>query len=397
MLTLANCGIRSHYYDLNYFLDHFMKKSVLSLAILGAFSSATMAQSVTVYGDIDTALRSVTNENATGGRQINLGHGIFENSMIGFKGAEDLGDGKVALFDLEAGFDPSNGTQNHDGAQNNQGQFFGNQAWVGLRDATLGEIDAGRQYGLAYQTLGHYSALGRGVATAQGNAPELAWQTGLYGIRFDNSLEYTNNFGPLKTQLQYSTGGVAGATSSGATDAFSVVYEQGPLSVGGVYQQSKDANSHDLKVWGLGGSYVVGPATAFLSYFDAKRDPGFGVAANLSGGPLANTNLIGNSNTVLHRDDDVWSTGVVFQASQALAYTVGYMHDGVKNDSDFGDSGRVSTYYAVADYNLSKRTDIYAEIDHSTLGGGEIASNDVLSISGGSSRTGIATGLRIKF
>ena len=166
-----------------------MKKSLLALAIIGAFSSATMAQSVTVYGDIDTAMRSTTNAGANGGRQISLGSGIFENSLIGFKGVEDLGGGSVALFDLEAGFNPSNGTQGNDGAQSNQNQLFGNQAWVGLRDGTLGEIDAGRQYGLAYQTLGSYSPLGRGVARAQGNASELAWQTGLYGVRFDNSLD----------------------------------------------------------------------------------------------------------------------------------------------------------------------------------------------------------------
>src|SRR5271165_5687889 len=118
-----------------------VKKSISALALMGAFSSAAMAQSVTIYGDIDTAIRSTTNENATGGRQISLGNGIFENSLIGFKGVEDLGGGSVALFDLEAGINPSNGTQSNDGAQTNQGQLFGNQAWVGLRDGSLGEID----------------------------------------------------------------------------------------------------------------------------------------------------------------------------------------------------------------------------------------------------------------
>jgi predicted porin len=369
-----------------------MKKSLLALAVLGAFSSAALAQTnVTMYGDIDTAIRSTTNADAAGGRQIGLGSGIFEGSRLGFKGTEDLGGGSAAVFDLEAGFGTTTGTLDQ------QGQLFGSQAWVGLKNNSLGEIDAGRQYGLAYQTLGSYSPLGRGVATAQGNVAETAWQVGLFGARFDNSLEYTNNFGPIKTQLQYSTGGVAGATSVGATSALAVVYATGPLSVGGVVQQSKDANSKNVTVWGLGGSYVAGPATLFLSYFDAKRDAGFGTAANLSGGPLANTNLMANTNTLLQRDDDVWTTGAVFQATPALAYTVGYMHDSVKNDSDLGNSGKVSTLYAVADYNLSKRTDVYVELDHTTLGGGEITSNDVLSIPGGSGRTGLATGLRIKF
>jgi len=370
-----------------------MKKSLVAIAVLGAFSSAAMAQSsVTIYGVIDSAVRYTTNADAAGDHQLSLGNGVFENSRIGFKGAEDLGGGTAAVFDLEAGFGINNGQLA------NQGQMFGNQAWVGLKNTTLGEIDAGRQYGLAYQTLGGYAPLGRGVATEQGNSPELAWETALYGVNFDNSLEYTNNFGPIKAQAQYSVGGVAGATSVGATDALALTYAQGPISVGGVYEQSKDANSNNLKVLGLGGSYATGPATLFLSYFDAKRDPGFGASANLSGGPLANTSLLSNTNSALQRKDDVWTTGIGFQATPAWNFTLGYMHDSVTNVSDLGDSGKVSTLYALADYSLSKRTDVYVEIDNSKLSGGEIASADVLSIPGGNSdRTGLAAGLRVRF
>lgn len=370
-----------------------MKKSLLALAVLATCSSAAMAQetNVTLYGDIDAALRSTTNASATGGRQTSLGSGIFENSFVGFKGFEDLGNGTAALFDLEAGFGPGNGQST------NQGQLFGNQAWVGLRSNGLGEVDLGRQYGLAYQVLGTYAPLGRGNYIEQGAAPEVGWQQGLYGARFDNTIEYSNSFGPVKGQLQYSSGGVAGATSIGSTTAAALTYAQGPLSVGGVYQQSKDNDSNLLKVWGAGGSYDIGPVKAFLSYFDAKRDPGFAAAANLSGGPLANTMMVPNSNAFLQRDDRVWTTGAVWQATPNSSYTLGYMHDGVKNDNDFGDGGRVNTVYAVADYSLSKRTDLYAEIDHTKLGGAEVASDDVISIPGANQRTGVAAGLRVKF
>jgi predicted porin len=370
-----------------------MKKSLLAIAVFGAFSSVAMAQSsVTIYGVLDASTSFTTNENATGGHQLSMGNGIFEGSRLGFKGIEDLGGGTSALFDLEAGFSGANGTLS------NQGQLFGSQAWVGLKNSDLGEIDAGRQYGLAYQTLGSYAPLGRGVATEQGNTPQLAWQTALYGVSFDNSLEYTKDIGAFKVQGQYSFGGVAGATSVGSTTAASLKYSDGPFSIGGVLQQSKDANSNNLKVAGLGGSFITGPATLFLSYSNAKRDPGFGVASNLSGGPLANTSLLANTNTVLQRTDNVWTTGVGFQALPALNFTVGYMHDSVKNDTDAGNSGGVSTAYAVADYNLSKRTDVYLEADSSRLKGGEIASADVLSIPGGNSeRNSIAAGLRVKF
>jgi predicted porin len=370
-----------------------MKKSLIAIAILGAFSSAAMAQSsVTIYGDLDSAVRFTTNENTTGGHQLSLGNGIFENSRLGFKGSEDLGNGTAAVFDLEAGFNIGNG-QSAD-----QGQLFGNQSWVGLKNNTFGEVDAGRQYGLAYQTLGSYSALGRGVYTEQGNAPELAWATKLYGVSFDNSVEYTGNFGPVQAQGQYSFGGVAGATSTGSTDAVALKYAQGPFSIGGVYQQSNDANSRDLKVFGLGGSYVAGPATLFLSYTDAKRDAGFGSTVNVNGGPLSNTSLLANTNAVLRRTDNVWSTGVNFQATPAWNFTVGYMHDGVTNVSDLGNNGKVSTFYGVADYAFSKRTDVYFEVDNTNLKGGEIASADLVNVGGGNSqRTGIAAGLRVRF
>jgi len=370
-----------------------MNKSLLALAVLATCSSAAMAQqtNVTLYGDIDAAVRSTTNADATGGRQTSFGNGIFENSFVGFKGFEDLGGGNAALFDLEAGFGPGNGQST------NQGQLFGNQAWVGVRNNAAGELDFGRQYGLAYQVLGTYAPLGRGNYVEQGAAPEVGWQSGLYGARFDNTIEYSNNFGPVKGQLQYSTGGVAGATSIGATSAAALTYADGPFSVGGVVQQSKDATSNLLKVWGVGGSYAAGPVTGFLSYFDAKRDPGFAAAGNLSGGPLANTMLIPNANAVLQRDDQVWTAGAVWQATPSSAYTLGFMHDGIKNDNDFGDKGRVNTVYAVADYSLSKRTDLYAEIDHTKLGGAEVASEDVLPIAGANQRTGIGAGLRIKF
>jgi predicted porin len=370
-----------------------MKKSLIAIAVLAAFSSAAMAQSsVTVYGTIDSAVRFTTNQDAAGDHQLSMGNGVFENSRLGFKGSEDLGNGNAAVFDLEAGFGINNGQLG------NQGQLFGNQSWVGLKNATLGEVDAGRQYGLAYQTLGSYAALGRGVYTEQGNAPELSWATKLYGISFDNSLEYTGNFGPVQVQGQYSVGGVAGATSVGSTDAIALKYGQGPFSVGGVYQQSKDAASKDLKVFGLGGSYAVGPANLFLSYTDAKRDAGFNATSTLTNGVLANTSLMANTNSVLERSDHVWSTGVNFQATPAWNFTVGYMHDGVTHVSDLGNSGKVSTVYGVADYSFSKRTDVYFEVDTSNLKGGEIASADVLSIPGGnSSRTGMAAGLRVRF
>ena len=126
-----------------------MKKSLLAVAVLGAFSSAAMAQSsVTIYGVLDTAIRYTTNNDAAGDHKVVLGEGIFQGPRLGFKGNEDLGGGSAAVFDLEAGIVINNGQSDQ------QGQLFGRQAFVGLKNSSLGEIDFGRQYSLAFQTLG---------------------------------------------------------------------------------------------------------------------------------------------------------------------------------------------------------------------------------------------------
>jgi predicted porin len=364
-----------------------MKKSLLAVAVLGAFSSAAMAQSsVTIYGVIDTAVRYTTNADAAGDNKVVLGEGVFQGPRLGFKGTEDLGGGTAAVFQLESGFVINNGQSDQ------QGQLFGRQAFVGLKNSSVGEVDFGRQYGLAFQTLGAYDPLG------QGNALENEWELFLEGIRFDNSIEYTGNWGPVKAQVQYSFGGQAGATNVGSTTAVDLSYTQGPLSIGGVYQQSVDAKSNDATLWGLGGSYVVGPATLSLSYFDSKRDPGF-AKSGTSGAPLYGTSYLANTNVNLQRTDDVWTTGVVWTVAPSLALTVGYMYDSVKNVSDAGDSGSVGTLYGVLDYNLSKRTDVYVELDNTKLKDGEIAGNSAIGSFGGgnTTRTGLALGLRTKF
>jgi len=377
-----------------------MKKTILALAVMGTFTATAFAQSsVTMYGVIDTAIRYTNNQvttNGTLGSQTAMTEGAFQGSRVGFKGSEDLGGGTSAVFQLENGF------QSNNGALDQQGQIFGRQEFVGLKDTSLGELDLGRQYGIAIDVLGNYDPLGIG------NFNENEWTCFLYGLRFDNTLKYTKSFGPITAELQYSVGGQAGETSIGVTSGGALSYTQGPLSIGGVYQQSKDANSAQMKVAGLGGSYVAGPATLYLQYFDATRDPGFEKAASNSGGALANTSLISNAGNTLKRTDGVWTAGVLYQAAPAVGLTLGYMNDTIKNVSSAGDNGRISTLYAIADYNLSKRTDIYVEVDRTSLSGGEIQDIDgVMPFAGASlgagtpnaasTRNGVSLGLRTKF
>ncbi len=376
-----------------------MKKMMLAVAAMALGTGASAQSNVTVYGVIDTAIRYTGNQVTSSGAlgsQTAMMQGAFQGARLGFKGSEDVGGGNAVVFQLESGF------QSDNGALDQQGQLFGRQAFVGLKSKDWGELDVGRQYGIAADVLGSYDPLGTG------NFSENEWSVFLYGIRFDNTLKYTKSVGPFAVELQYSLGEQAGKSGVGVTRGAALSYTNGPFSLGGVVQQSQDANSAHMKLAGVGGSWAAGPATLYLQYFEARRDPGFAKAASNSGGALANTSLIANSGNTLRRTDSVWTAGALWQATAAVDVTVGYMNDAIKNVSSSGRKGRIATLYAIADYHLSKRTDVYVGLDRTTLGGAEIDDlNGVMPFAGASlgaggpqtasSRNGAAIGLRHKF
>src|ERR1700744_2441831 len=128
-----------------------MKKSLLVVALSGAFAISAHAQSsVTLYGLIDTGLVYTNNQ---------LGHSNWQevssstqNTVFGLKGSEDLGDGLHAVFKLEQGFLLNNG------AQAFSGDGFGSQAWVGLQSDSFGPIPRGRQFDVMNDLVGPLAA-----------------------------------------------------------------------------------------------------------------------------------------------------------------------------------------------------------------------------------------------
>ena len=70
-----------------------MKKSLLVLAVLGAFTGAASAQSnVTIYGVIDAG---IAYEKGSAGSVTKLATGVQSGNRLGFKGSEDLGGGQA--------------------------------------------------------------------------------------------------------------------------------------------------------------------------------------------------------------------------------------------------------------------------------------------------------------
>ena len=163
-----------------------MKKSLVALAALGAFTGTVHAQSsVSVYGNLDVAAASAQNKTTTAAgvvtnakmRTTGNGDGGLSTSVFGLRGTEDLGGGKAAFFNLEydlvdlgtggngtntsstvADVNPATGSSGVNGlvsaGTTNYANGFGARlAFIGLRDKGLGELRVGRQAQLIHTVI----------------------------------------------------------------------------------------------------------------------------------------------------------------------------------------------------------------------------------------------------
>src|SRR5471032_452500 len=107
-----------------------MKKSLLALAVLTAFTGAAFAQSsVTIYGKVDLGL---VLDSGGAGKSVRISSGVTGGSRLGFKGVEDLGGGLKAAFQLETGFCADSAANTSGGTPAAQGNFCtGSNSFMG--------------------------------------------------------------------------------------------------------------------------------------------------------------------------------------------------------------------------------------------------------------------------
>lgn len=311
-----------------------MKKSLLALAVLGAFAGAASAQtSVTLYGSFDGGVRSQTNVDAAGNSKLTMGSsGTYNSNRFGFKGVEDLGGGLNAHFVLEGGFNTGTGAGNPG--------LFDRSAYVGL-GGSWGSLDLGRQYTVAFKTIGAYDPFSYKYPGIAGAVPATL------GARFNNDIQYTGTFGAVTARAEYALGEVAGNTSAGSAKAVGVNYAEGPLSLGSAYTDLRSAADLRTKNWTIGGGYKFGPAKVLVGYADQKAE-----------GAVAGTE---------QRNKFSW-IGLNYDVSPTVQIIPAYYRNkqtGVTTATD----GKKDILMLSATYALSKRTNFYALIDQAKLDG----------------------------
>ena len=328
-----------------------MKKNLIALSAALLCAGAAHAQSsVQVTGLVDMYVGSMKLAGDTSKTNV-VGSGGLTTSWLGFKGTEDLGGGLKASFALTSFLRTDTGTPGRFTGD----PFFSRDANIGLSGG-FGSVRMGRDLApnflpsIVANPFGDsftFSPLVLHMNVSPFNAS--GWgQTTPADTGWSNEVIYTTpDIGGLTANVHYQFGEVAG-NSSKKNIGVNALYFNGPLTLTGFYERDQ-VNSPTpgllgatQKDWMLGGTYDFNVAKAFLTYGQSSTDGSdikaktaqLGASVPLGAGKV----LASWAQTKLSSTDVSRKT-----------FTVGY------------------------DYDLSKRTDLYAmlmndRITHQTSG-----------------------------
>ena len=233
-----------------------MKLSRLMLAAVAVCgTSAVMAQSsVTIYGRVNTTI-----EHQKTGKESKTGM-FNNNSRIGFKGVEDLGNGLKAGFQLEAGFNSDDGSD---------ALAFKRQSEVNL-SGNFGMVRLGNFYPESYYATPDYIGMHNHETGSSSDALyyDAAW---FDGNGTGNKVAYRtptfNNFwAEASVSLHEKARTGAAAVNKNAYD-LAANYNNGPLSLGAGYSYWN--SNYQAAVRGL---YTFGQFTVGAYYQRNKDD-----------------------------------------------------------------------------------------------------------------------------
>jgi GBP family porin len=340
--------------------------SVLAACGMGAvmFCPCAFAQnSVTLYGLISGGVAYSTNQ--SGNRTYQTVSGTNQSPRWGLKGREELGGGTSAIFTLENGFNIYNGNASFNARE------FGRQTFMGLTSATWGTLTLGRQYDSVEDLLAMNTGFNwNGTIGDNDNtynnihvndsikytSPAIAGLqiTGLYGFSntaagFNNNRAFSMganyNYGPLTWNVAY-TEFDSPYSASNPTGAIDTDYSPSYMTF-----DRSGLNTHAYaekqRIFGTGGFLNVGALKLGALYTDVNYN-------YLDGQHLNMQNFSLSANYYLRPD---------FLIGGAFVYTKGRY-------TITDNRPRWNELNLVADYYLSKRTDIAVMVYMQQSGGG---------------------------
>lgn len=325
-------------------------KKILALAIASAFAAPAFAATanVDVYGKLHMSFSQFDDQEAG----VKDQQFTSNPSRIGFKGAEDLGGGLAAIWQIES-------TVNMD---ESGGGFATRNSFFGLKSDAMGTVIFGR-HDTPLKLLGSPVDLFRDTLADSRNV-----LGGGSDDRPSNMAQYTTpSFGGLTFAGLYSTdpkgSGTAGDAAGTSLYNLSAAYNNGPLFLGlgygdGDYHEERGFGKHMRAAAG----FTMGNLK-FVGQYD-KLDDDNTVRPDFQAG-----------------DYDAWMLGAAFTMGN-IVLKANYM-DGEYDDAATGYD--TNQWTIGADYNLSKRTSLYALYangENITFGSGAGSSDYVGGVGG---------------
>ncbi|RQV09240.1 porin [Burkholderia cenocepacia] len=349
-------------------------KKIVATSILAAIGASAHAQStVTLYGLIDEGF-DFTN-NVRGGKVYELQSGFVQGSRWGVKGTEDVGGGLKAIFQLENGFNVNNGRLGQGGL------MFGRQAYVGLASDRFGTVTFGRQYDSLVDYLAQTTANGNWAGymfshpydndntdnTFRVNNTIKYASPVLSGFQFGGTYSFSNDTN-FANNRQYSVG--AQYASGGLLIAAAYLQANNPsATAGGAINNGGDENfvAQRLRVFGAGVNYSFGPATMGVAYTNTHvtqpQSSGYVGAITPSSGTLSSLRFQNFEVNGKYQFTPAFYVGAMYTYTRAdFNATTGRQHPNYQ------------TVGLMADYNLSKRTDVYLQGAYQHVGGDKTGS-----------------------
>ena len=316
------------------FISKYTVAALFAATALGAHAQS----SVNLYGLIDLSIGS--NKAPGGISQTGIDSGKMTTSYFGMRGSEDLGGGLSAVFRLEGFLLADTGAS---------GRFpgdtlFSRTASVGLSSKSYGTLTLGRNTTPLFISTVSFNPFGDSYGYSPSTRHYFTSGTVTGDSAWNNSALYSSpdfggfKFGVIAAAAATKSTGVA--SSNGSNWGANVGYAAGPFSTALVYQSVKKDETRsllpaaapavqaDTRTWQLNGAYDFTVAKAFAQFGEVK---------NTTTSNKYRISELGARVPV--------GAGAVLAAWGRVAPTTG------------PDRNTVSLGY---DYNLSKRTDVYA-------------------------------------
>lgn len=313
-----------------------MKKSLIALAVAGVVSAPAFAATanVDVYGKLSYSL-NVLDDQADANSDLQF---TSNSSRIGFKGAEDLGGGLKAIWQVESTVNMDEGG----------GWGAGRNTFIGLSGG-FGTVLGGK-HDTPLKSVGRtVDMFGDGFADSRNV------MGGGSDTRANNVVAYISpNMGGFAITAAYSTdlGDTANLGDADGKDVYNLsgTYSNGPLYLGLAYG---DGDGHEVagvgSHWRAAAGYTFGNVK-LVGQYDSLEDDNSVNAAAMNG------------------DYDAWMVGASFTMG-AMVFKGNYM----TGEYDGAGGAEPEQWTVGMDYNLSKRTTVYGLYvsgEDITLGGG---------------------------